>query len=390
MPKLTKRTVDGLKAGKTQRFAWCSELPGFGVRITPNGVRAFVYQYRAIGQSRSKRMTIGRYGELTIDQARDIATRHAQAVRRGESPGDRVDGVTFADAVEMYGERYLSQRSEKHRRETLRVLRSYLGTKLNQRAFAEVGRGDVFGVVDKLVVQDKPAMGRSVYRAAYGLFTWAVERQLIDTHPLAGAKAPQIADSRERALTDAEIARLWPVLSDMGYPFGPWAQLSLLTGQRVNEVAGMRRSEIDGNVWTLPASRSKNRKENVVFLSDLACAIIGQIDNDNDLLFTTTETTPISGFSKARARINRIINLPHWTWHDLRRSFATGLGDLSVEPHVIEACLGHISGHRAGVAGVYNRAQYREQKERAFALWGAHLEQLASGADTKIVPLRKG
>jgi integrase len=390
MPKLTKRTVDGMKAGKTQRFAWCGELPGFGIRITPNGVRAFVYQYRATGQSRSKRMTIGRYGELTVDQARDIATRHAQSVRRGESPGDRAEGVTFADAVDMYGDRYLSQRSKSHRRETLRVLRSYLGPKLNGRAFAQVGRGDVFTVVDKLIVQGKPAMGRSVYRATYGLFSWAVERQLIETHPLAGAKPPDVSDSRERALSDDEIARLWPALADMGYPFGPWAQLALLTGQRVNEVAGIRRSEIEGSVWTLPASRSKNRKENVIFLSDPACAIIEQIDNDNDLLFTTNGETQISGFSKARSRIDKLINLPHWTWHDLRRSFATGLGDLSVEPHVIEACLGHISGHRAGVAGVYNRAQYREQKERAFTLWAAHIQQLAGGDGARIVPLRNG
>ena len=93
-----------------------------------------------------------------------------------------------------------------------------------------------------------------------------------------------------------------PALSDLGYPFGPWAQLALLTGQRVNEVAGLRRSEIEGNVWTLPASRSKNRKENVVFLSDHACEIFQRIDNDNDLLFTTNGNTQISGFSKAKRR----------------------------------------------------------------------------------------
>jgi integrase len=180
------------------------------------------------------------------------------------------------------------------------------------------------------------------------------------------------ARSRDRVLTDLEIAAIWRACGDDDY--GRIVRLLILTGQRRDEVGGMARSEIDllARKWTIPGERTKNGRTHEVPLSNEAIAILEAgiaAAGERELLFGERPTTPFSGWSKAKARLDRRVEAAPWTLHDLRRTTATRMAELGVLPHIIEAALNHVSGHRAGVAGIYNRASYTAEIARALDAW---------------------
>jgi integrase len=157
----------------------------------------------------------------------------------------------------------------------------------------------------------------------------------------------------------------------------------LLTGQRRNEVSGMKWSEIDTKTgtWVIPSLRTKNKREHIVYLSDQALMILGRMPVlESDYVFTTTLISPLSGYGRAKERLDKELEIPHWTLHDLRRTFVTisnerGLAD----PHVIEAAVNHLTGAaKAGVAGVYNRAAYLTERQQLFKAWGEYIEGLVT------------
>jgi integrase len=181
----------------------------------------------------------------------------------------------------------------------------------------------------------------------------------------------------------AEIKAVWRAIEAVGYDFAPPLKLLFLTGQRRDEVFGIRRSELEGldtngPVWTIPKLRTKNKKEHKVPLAPLVAAIIkdaiGKIDKDQDIIFSNTGgRTPLSGFSCTKKRLDKAANIKEWRLHDFRRTMATLMADrLKVRPHVIEAILNHIStaeSGKGGVAGVYNRAEYMDEKRSALEAW---------------------
>ena len=210
---------------------------------------------------------------------------------------------------------------------------------------------------------------------------------------MASVHRPDGPQSRDRVLSDAEIVRVWRACDSVGEPFGSVFHILLLTGQRLREVSGLRRSEINGELWTLPSARSKNRRAHTVPLSRQVQDIIARQPNlGTDLLFTTTGTSAVSGWSKTKARLDRIIGdgVPPWTLHDLRRTAVTHMNELGIQPHVIELCINHISGSRNGVAGTYNRSELMAERKAALERWSAHVENLVAGTrGTTVVPLRR-
>jgi len=152
-------------------------------------------------------------------------------------------------------------------------------------------------------------------------------------------------------------------LAAEGYPFGAMTKLLILTGQRRGEVTQMRWSQIDfdAKTWLIPAELSKNGREHLLPLSASVIEILGSLPRLHDeLLFPAKGNSGavISGFSRAKIRIDKSSGVTGWILHDLRRTTATYLGKLETPPHVIERILNHISGSFAGVAGVYNRYPY--------------------------------
>jgi integrase len=208
-------------------------------------------------------------------------------------------------------------------------------------------------------------------------------------------------------LSDAELRLVWHASDHVGWPFAPLAKLLILTGQRRDDVARMRRSELDldAKTWTIPAERFKNKKAHDVPLSDLAVAIIEKlprVKGKADFVLTTTGDTAISGYSRAKKRLDKAIlkimreergddakALPEWVLHDLRRTLATGMQRLGVRLEVTEAVLGHVSGSRSGIVGVYQRHEYKEEKRTALDKWAHHVHAVISGKADNVVQLRK-
>ena len=217
----------------------------------------------------------------------------------------------------------------------------------------------------------------------------------MDANPVAATNRPQEPVSRDRVLSDGELREIWNACQDDDY--GRIVKLLLLTGQRRDEIAALEWSEIDldAALITLPKERTKNKRAHDVPLSDLALSILPSPRHGRELVFGEGEG-PFTGFSAAKRRLDERINaarakpMPEWRLHDLRRTAATRLADLGVQPHIIEALLNHVSGHKAGVAGIYNRAAYAPEKRAALTLWAEHIPALVDGVDRKVVPLRRG
>jgi integrase len=185
-------------------------------------------------------------------------------------------------------------------------------------------------------------------------------------------------------LADEELKSFWHTTEEIGFPFGPAFQLMALTGQRRGEVAGMQWSHlnIEQAVWTIPANVAKNGRAHEVPLSPLALDIVGALPRfaGSDLIFTTTGLSPISGFGRAKDRLDFIMQSNEWRLHDLRRTAASGMARIGVAPHVIEKVLNHVSGQISGVAAVYNRHGYQHEKREALEGWADFLRLLTAGS----------
>jgi integrase len=172
-------------------------------------------------------------------------------------------------------------------------------------------------------------------------------------------------------------------------------KLLLLTGQRREEAGGMRWAEVDldAGTWTIAKERAKNGKAHLVDLSREAERLLDPLGDaaaarraaDGEFVFSCTGITPVSGFSKAKARIDGRMKallgekFQPWRTHDLRRTAASGMAALGFQPHIIERVLNHVSGAQGGLVGVYQRHEYRGERKAAIMAWGAHVTDIVSG-----------
>ena len=396
--RLTKQAVDAVRPASRDVFLWDEDLRGFGLRTTPNGSKSYVFQFRMGGrESPSRRYTIGRHGSpWTPQTARKEAERVAILVRQRIDPVQadherrrQAIDLAFEAYVETFIDLYLKKRWKQWplgagvlRREAVPVLR--------RKPLPAIKRSDLASVWDRL--HDRPAIARLTHATLRKLFRWAVSRGDIDRSPLEGVEPPPPVAARERVLTDSEIAEVWHGSAGLGFPFGPLFKLLLLTGQRREEVASIDWKELDREqcLWVIPSVRSKNKKPHLVPLSAPAIEVLDDIAGDKDwprsgLVLSTTGKTSPSGFSKAKRRLeewaiangnDQLADNP-WRIHDLRRTVATGLQKLGVRFEVTEAVLNHVSGSRGGIAGVYQRHDWKEEKAAALDAWGHRVLQLA-------------
>jgi integrase len=262
---------------------------------------------------------------------------------------------------------------------------------------AKIQQRDIASVIS--AVRAKHAVTANRVRTSLAsLFSWAISEGLVTSNPVTGTKRTD-EKSRERVLDEAELRLIWISLGDG--QFGAIMKLLALTGQRASEIAGMRWSELKSDVLVLPPERTKNHRAHSIPLSEPARAIIaaqprrpGAGGKLRDLIFGLGDG-PFSGWGKSMENLNRRIAersgqpLPHWTPHDLRRSFATHASGLGIQPHIIEVILNHVSGFRAGVAGIYNRQTYDAEKRTALDRWADHLLAIVENRKTNVASLRR-
>lgn len=382
--KLTAKYVENIKPEKGKRLQfWDTTLPGFGLRVTEKGKKSWVVMYRSRG--RQRRMTIGRYPAFSLAEARDAARTALRTLEQGVDPAEeklaakRRPDATFADVVEQFIELYARPKNRGWK-ETRRILHKNVVPRIGHYALHEVERHHIIDILDTIVARGAPTQANRVLAHVRKLFNWALDRGMVEYNPVFGLKPPAKEVSRDRVLTDEELKRLWPVWDEIEWPFGQLFKLLLLTGQRRNEVATMRWSDIDfaNKTWTIPREVAKNDRTHEVPLSDLALEIIESVPRvgDHDLIFSTTGRTAVSGFSKAKKVCDTTASVFEWRTHDLRRTCASGMARLGIHPHVVEKILNHSSGTISGVSAVYNRYAYDDEKRSALELWSNHLQLL--------------
>jgi integrase len=217
-------------------------------------------------------------------------------------------------------------------------------------------------------------------------FAWAWRQGLVESNPVQATNR-HVEQSRNRVLSDAELRQIWCALPVSDY--GAIVKLLLLTGQRREEIGGLRWSEIDfiRSAVLFPSERTKNKRPHEVPLSDAARAILEAQPRAGDHVF---RRNGIKNWSRSKLALDQKLLLePKWTLHDLRRTCATRMIDLGVQPHVVEAVLNHVGGHRAGVAGVYNRSLYATEKMQALARWATHVIEVVEGHESNVASLRR-
>jgi integrase len=399
--KLDTKTVIGLTLAveRDEDFAWDTELEGFGLRLRRGAERlrrTYVAQYRAGG--RTRRVTLGTAERLTPAQARTGARKLLARVSLGEDPQDEKAAQriaaerTFAKVVEVY----LAAKRSTLRPASYRVIELYLTgpyfRPLHARGIGEIEHPDIAARLSAITHAHSIHTAAAARRAVSTMFTWAMEEGWAKQNPVVGTRKPADPKPRARVLSDAELVAIWKACGDDD--FGHIVQLLILLGKRPSEVGGMLRSELDldAETWALPEERSKNHRAHTITLPSMALKIVRATFpfGERDHLFGIRSARGFTEWAHDKAALDRRLNgaVKPWQLRDLRRTVATRMADIGIAPHVVEAVLNHYSGHRAGVAGVYNRSPYEREVKAALVRWSEHVRDLVEGrAGSNVVAL---
>jgi integrase len=364
---------------------------GLGLRIREGGSRKWVFFYRWGGKQR--KYTIGDSSNdpngWTLARARGKAAELRVMVNSGKDPAAEKERIerqasnskSFKQAVDAYLAARRPHMKPRSHAESTRHLEGHWKT-FHGRAVHEI---DADMVADRLkeIEAESGAVARNRARSSLSaMFAWTIGERFskqLRTNPVDGTVKAEESGPRERVLTDAELVKIWKAAPDNNY--GRIVKLLMLTGQRREEIGALGWSEIneDKQQIELQQSRTKNRRPHDVPLSDRASAVLNSIRRipNRNSVFGEGEGG-YSGWSRSKKELDAKAKVTGWTLQDLRRTAATGMVDLGVQPHVIEAVLNHVSGHKAGVAGIYNRSTCAAEKRAALQLWASHIEAITA------------
>ncbi|WP_431284957.1 tyrosine-type recombinase/integrase [Humitalea sp. 24SJ18S-53] len=410
---LSKRTVDAFTCppGRKDALLFDGRLTGFAIRATAAGNKVFILQYKRDGKVR--RLVLGEYGSITVEQARGLAEVQRGAVKAQRDPredqlaaararrasreaADRqaeADAFTFAAMTQQWHDEHLvPNRSPAHAAEAMRSFSRSLPD-WQARPAASIESAEASERFQRIATT-KPAAALHTFRYAHAAFAWAVKRQLVPANPLRTAVTPNKPKHRDRALTDAELGAVWRACGALGHPFAALFRTMILTLQRRGEVSGMLWDELAPTLetWTMPGARTKNSARHVVHLAPAARAIIGVQPRFADCLqvFSAAGSGPATGFSKAKRRLDELVEadrkkakirpakLAAWHLHDLRRTGATAMAAMGILPDVADRILNHqASSTSSGVKAVYQVHSFGAERAEAMERWADHVLAVA-------------
>jgi integrase len=401
-------------------------LPGLYLVRQPSKAMSWAVRYRSAGKPR--KVTIGAYPAIDLKAARDLGRKALRAAAEGRDPaGEKQEAKGEAkrqaaeekrserDLFENVAVEFMKRHAVKNTREgsfleTARILGLKL-TDANQwdetgngviaewkgRKVQDITRRDVNTLLDAIVDRGAPIMANRTLAAVRKLLNWCVSRDVIESSPATLIELPRKENSRKRVLTDDELRLVWNAADADGYPFGPIVKLMALLGQRENEIARMRWDELDldGKLWTLPGSRTKNDEPHTVPLPDAAIAIfkaLPRIKSKEDFAFAGHQGKPPTAFSHAKRRMEEAIaaanngkQIPNWVFHDLRRTMVSGMARLRIALPVIEKVVNHKSGTFRGIVSVYQHHDFATEKRDALNAW---VHFVLATVEGNIVPLK--
>jgi integrase len=419
---LTDKALRAMKPAPDGRrlTTWDAMLPGLAVRVGAKGRPAFYVVRRRAGDAQPSWVKIGEYPVTGLAEAREAARSALGALMAGDDPAAvaeakrrekedarraREEGVFRAVAERFIAEHVARQRTA---REGAALIRRELIPVLGDKNIGDIRRRDVIRLVDAIVGRAVRRLGakrvasggeyaaRHALKALKKLFNWAIAKDIsgLEQNPANLVKVTEEGPKpRQRVLTDAELRRVWEVAGTVGYPFGPLLRALILTGQRRSEIAEAAWSEIEGDMLTIPATRMKNKQPHVVPLTPQMRELIAALPRfaGGEFMFSTQGgRRPFSGFSKAKARLDRLLGdgVTGWTLHDLRRTVRTGLAAAGVPVFDAELIVAH---RQTGVHGVYDVHRYDAEKLGGLIKWEARLARIVApepAPDDTVVPMR--
>jgi integrase len=364
-------------------------VPGLALRVTDKGSKSFVLIARYPKHPKNPtRRAIGRYGAIGLEDARQRARQWLALIDRGidpeiENARERAAACqkqtnTFGAVVDAYLDGPASKL--RHAKQARTIIESEFKRRWAALPIVDIRRKDVAAAIEAIVNRGAPYQAHNALGHLRSLFNWAVANPKfgIDLSPVDGLRPAKLIGRKEvrtRVLRDEELRAAWEAAGAMGYPYGPVFRLLILTGQRETEVSEMAWPELDlaNRLWTVPAARMKGGAAHEVPLSPAAVALIGTLPRftTGDFVFTTTTgAKPINGFSKAKARIDRLSGVAEWRIHDLRRTMRTHLSALPVQDLVRELVIAHA---KPGLHKVYDQHVYQAEKRECLVLWERRL-----------------
>ena len=403
--KLTTASIRSLALprGLQEKTFFDDDLPGFGLRVRAGGARSFVVQYKFGSQHR--RLVLGAAAALDLGKARATARDVLAAVRLGRDPFSE-RGEARAQAAEQFGgllPRYLARQKAKLKPRSLVETERHLlvnAKPLHARPVKAIDRRMIAALLAGIAESRGPAAANRVRASLSTYFMWLAREGLVDANVVANTNRAPESGARSRVLADDELRDIWDAAGDDRY--GSIVRLLTLTAARRDEIASLRWAEadLDAALIVLPPERTKNRRQHEIPLSPPALAILKAQPRRSDFVFGGAGQSGFAGWSKSKSEIDvRLLtarkaagraSICEWRLHDLRRTASTVMHDqLGIAPHYVEAVLGHVSGHKAGVAGVYNYARYGKEKRAALDRWAEHVIAVVGGRKSKIISLRK-
>jgi integrase len=426
--KMTDAAIQRVSAAPGQRIDFFDSHPrdrqrGLVLRVSANAEgkigRSWAVLYRIKGNNKLRRATIGEYPSYSLAQAREEAGQIVQSARRGidvtreREAAARAQASKEKDTIEAVVKSFLEDWRKRPKRKGGLRAESYTDhleqffdnrilPKWRGRHIGEIRRGDVDDLVTD-IAKEAPILANRCLACIKAMFNWAIRKEMIEANPAALVERPGVEQARERVLTADELRWIWPAFETLGYPFGPFFKLALLTGQRRDEVAGVQWAEIDeeNSVWTIPAARTKARRVHTVPLTKESLEVIEGLKatrrEDVPFVFSVTGKTSISGFSRAKTLLDKAITkarkenkgkelsvLPRWTVHDLRRTMATECSRLGVARFVVSRLLNHADRE---VTGIYDRNSYLAEKTAAMKQWSSYLLNVVTPQPDKVASL---
>jgi len=403
------------------------EKGGFGIRVHPSGRKTFFYLYRVDGQRRF--LNLGDYPTTKLKEARqdyEEARTKVKLLKHGRDEGsdpvehrkskkdvreERRKAHTMTELVTEYIERH-AKRFKRSWQEDERILNREVVPAWGNRKAADINKRDVIHLLDGIVDRGSPAMANNSFQIIRKMFNYAVEKDILPYTPCAGIKLPSPKIARDRVLNAAEIKTLWYSLDNAAISdeIKRALKLILVTAQRPGEVIGMHASEIDGNWWTIPVERSKNKKAQRVYLTAMALELIGSTDKKGFMFPCPHKTKkkaidphalaiavhrnlewPITDkegkllYDKdGKPATENKLGIDQFTPHDLRRTAATFMAEMGEMDEVIDAILNH---SKQGVIRVYNQYRYDKEKQAALESWEIKLQSIITGTKCNVVSI---
>jgi integrase len=390
--KLNRKAIAKLDEGQHRD----RKLKGFGIliRTDKGGTRRemFNVQSRVKGSTKQRKQNIGDAALISISDARTQAEKWLAQITLGHDPAAEKEAARAAASVMKFSagaELFLAKKAEKLRPNSLRMAKMFLTSehyfpKFHGKPLDQITRGDICRRLDEL----KSESASRAYAVLNGYFKWCLMRGYCSQNPMIGIESYKQGPARDRVLDDAELRPVWNACQDDD--FGKIVKLLILTGCRCNEIGGLKWSEVDLNAGTItiPGTRTKNRRAHTLQLPPLALDIIRSTPQrvGDDYVFGQ-RGNGFGSWNYAKSMLKD--GCAQWRLQDLRRSCATGMADIGIMPHVIEAVLNHASGHKGGVAGIYNRSKYADEMKSALLRWADHIANIVDGTTSNVIRLKQ-